>query len=72
MSSFLPHLYRLQEHTFQQMVWDRNELILGTWKKYSNFIKNIKKTHIVNNKNPKNPKPFHLSPPQKKWYEIKT
>jgi hypothetical protein len=46
MSSFLPHLYRLQEHTFQQMLWDRNELILGTWKKYSKFIENIfKNTH---------------------------
>ncbi len=30
MYSFLPHIYRLQEHTFQQMVWDRNELLLGT------------------------------------------
>ncbi len=57
MSSFLPHQYRFQEHTFQQMVWDRNELLLGTWKTYLKFIGNINK-HIVNNKKSKTLAPF--------------
>jgi hypothetical protein len=50
------------------MVWDRNELLLGTWKTYLKFIGNINK-HIVNNKNPKNPKPFHLPPPKKMMWD---
>jgi len=39
MSSFLPHQYRLQKHTFQQMLWDRNELLLGTTWEVEKHIK---------------------------------
>jgi len=40
------------------MVWDRNELLLGTWKTYLKIIGNINK-HIVNNKKSKTLAPSH-------------
>jgi hypothetical protein len=43
------------------MLWDRNELLLGTWKTYSKFIGNIKRTHCEQEKS----KTLPPSPPKK-------
>lgn len=56
----MPHLYRLQDHTFQQLIWDKNEMLLGTSWELREQVANIVGTHYAQWKS-KNP---HL--PQKK------
>jgi len=56
----MPHLYRLQDHTFQPLIWGKSEMLLGTFWELGEQIANIVGTHYEQRKS----KTPHL--PQKK------
>ncbi len=59
----MPHLYRLQDHTFRQLIWDTNEMLLGTSWELTEQVANIVGTHYEQRKS----KTPHLSQKKKKW-----